>query len=190
MCRFECPALLGLPGGATKNVGGAQGPTHKNHESESGWRRISPGPSGLLTVLTPPSLRFAVRRGSPRKPGGDRGRKPHGAGPRSAQVTKLECRLPHYQWGPLGALHHPHGPRHQRGHGHRGEGGCFLPGAPGTCPRTSSTEMIFTPNIQEHRMAPNTLVAEAAFTRTWSCDLQGLGRLTRPPPRVTLPAPP
>lgn len=50
MCRRECPALLGLPGGTTKNVGGAhpEGPTHRNHESESSWQRISPDLSGLL----------------------------------------------------------------------------------------------------------------------------------------------
>lgn len=46
MCRRGCPALLGLPGGTTKNVGG---PHPQDHASESSWRRLSHDLSGLLT---------------------------------------------------------------------------------------------------------------------------------------------
>lgn len=87
---------------------------------------------------------FAVCRGSPRKPRGDGGREPHRDGPRPAALTKLECRLPHHQRGPLGTLQHPHGPCHQRGQGHRGEGGCaahVLP-AISTCARPHTQDQL------------------------------------------------
>lgn len=124
----------------------------------------------MLSFLT---LR-SIRRGSPRKPGGDGGRKPHCDGPRSAPLPELERCLPHHQRGPLRPLQRPHGPRHQRGHGHRGEGGCsprLLLGspssAPATCPEADVTGVIFGfsachPSVQGQRTVPDLPGAEAA----------------------------
>lgn len=133
---------------------------------------------------------FTVCRGSPRKPGGDGGRKPHCDGPRPATLTKLERRLPHHQRGPLGTLQHPHGPCHQRGQGHRGEGGCaahVLPAisgcAPATYPRTKSADVIL--GLRAHHPShPRTKdCAQPASGRGHGHVTSRAGSLTRHPPR-------
>lgn len=63
-----------------------------------------------------------VFRGGARKQGECGGDQPDGGGQGSASQPQLECRLPHRQWRPLWALHHPHQPHHQWGHADSGQG--------------------------------------------------------------------